>query len=153
MCCRQLLPGGQSERDYSSFQHWEGDFYGWELLKLTLIPLRVAVINTVCFTAVFPGRRCGLLDSWACSLIAVGEGGVRAEEEREKKRGKGDSMSPLQTCLLISQPWYHSRWVWHGWSPLALPANSCCPAWPVPRCKMCSSINAPKKLHEGWGGL
>lgn len=86
MCCRQLLPGRQSERDYSSFQHWEGEFCGWELLKLTLIPLGVALTSTVCFTAVFPGRCCGLLDSWSCSLIAVGEGGVRGEKEREKKK-------------------------------------------------------------------
>lgn len=35
MCCRQLLPRGQSERDYSSCQHCEGEeSYGCKLLHL-----------------------------------------------------------------------------------------------------------------------
>lgn len=40
--------------------------------KLTVKPLRVAVIRIICFTALFPGRCCGVLDSWGSSLISMG---------------------------------------------------------------------------------
>lgn len=59
-------------------------------LRLAVKLLRVAVIRLICFTALFHGRCCGVLDSWGSSLISlgtVGWGGVWREGKGEMTAG------------------------------------------------------------------
>lgn len=116
--------------------------------KLTVKPLRVAVIRTICFTALFPGRCCGVLDSWGSSLIFMGTVGWGWREVEGEM-----TADHLCTQICLHPSCDAIRGESDMGENLALPASSCCTAWSVLRCKMCPSINVHKKQHGGQGDL